>query len=380
MDDKLPNQNNNPPASPTGGPPAFGSTFDPHSNPQDPNNPYQTYQPPPSQVPVPETPNQAEDNLKDPAQSEVAKHQARGPDGKFVSSEYTVNPEPTSTSASIPPSPSVPPESPKPESNFKKTIKFIVKIKWGRVSAYIVGFVGVASLLFSIPSVRNWIDSHFPSSSPLFGREASYQGVLKSSKDGLYTLVLPDHQAYTIHFKPSSSLSSLKKVNEAVVKGHLGWTPYVIEDAEIFPMNFTTDNSEPSPKTSQNTQTTPNTPNPSDSSNSSVALPPLYSSLTWEVTKTKTLIFTSGLRKIEQEGVYLESSQIETFPQDFINYYTNQLNNLGFKQTLDSKEPNGTTTTYSKEDTFLTFGVKNVFKGSGDAKQIIGYKAYIEHN
>ncbi len=119
-----------------------------------------------------------------------------------------------------------------------------------------------------------------------------------------------------------------------------------------------------------------NTPNPPNSPN----LPKLYSKLTWEVTQSKTLLFTSGKRRIEQEGVYLESSQVADYPQDFIDYYANQLTNLGFQQTFNSKDPNGATTTYAKDDLFLTFGVKNVYSGAGENRKIVSYKAFTEHN
>ena len=60
------NNNNNPtPASPTGGPPPFGSNFNPHSNPVDPNHPYQSQ--PPQNPLVPE-------NL---VHSAVASHEKR---------------------------------------------------------------------------------------------------------------------------------------------------------------------------------------------------------------------------------------------------------------------------------------------------------------
>lgn len=69
-----------------------------------------------------------------------------------------------------------------------------------------------------------------------------------------------------------------------------------------------------------------------------------------------------------------------TNSQDFLDYYTNQLTNLGFKQTLNSSQPIGTTITFAKDDLFLTFGIKNVFQGSGENKKLVGYKAFIEHN
>lgn len=109
-------------------------------------------------------------------------------------------------------------------------------------------------------------------------------------------------------------------------------------------------------------------------------LPTHYSELNWQTTQTKTLIFTSGKRKIEEEGVYLESAQITDFPQDFINYYISELKAKNFKQTLNSIDPDRITVTYAKDDLFLTFGVKNIYKGSGEKKQLAGYKAYIEHN
>ena len=161
-----------------------------------------------------------------------------------------------------------------------------------------------------------------------------------------------------------------------MIKGNLTWIPYVIENAEIYPLNLTTDNSSDTPNPAPD-GAGPNLSNPAPSG---AGLPKLYSGLTWEITQSKTLLFTSGKRRIEQEGVYLESSQVTDYPQDFINYYTNQLTNLGFKQTFNSSDPNGTMITYAKDDLFLTFGVKNIFSGSGDNKKITGYRAYIEHN
>ena len=133
---------------------------------------------------------------------------------------------------------------------------------------------------------------------------------------------------------------------------------------------------------SSNPSSPPNLSNPSNPPNipNQDLLPKLYSGIIWETNQKKILTFTSGRRRIEQEGVYLESAQVNTIPQDFLNYYTNQLTNLGFKETLNSKDPDGTMITYSKDELFLTFGVKNIFSGTGDNKKIVGYRAYIEHN
>ena len=65
----------------------------------------------------------------------------------------------------------------------------------------------------------------------------------------------------------------------------------------------------------------------------------------------------------------MESAQVTELPQEFINYYTQELTNAGFKETLNSSDPNGTTITYAKDDLFLTYGIKNIYSGSGDNKQ-----------
>ncbi len=277
-----------------------------------------------------------------------------------------------------PNSPTIPePPDSKTVNNFKKAFIWICKIKWGRVSAYIVGFVGVVGILYSLPPTRNFIEKNFPNSSPVFGREVSMQGILKGSSTGLYTLVLPDQQAYTLHFKPSASLANMKKLNEVVVKGRLGWTAFVIEDAEVFPLNFVI--SDESNTSSPNSLNTLNSPIPANALNTP-KIPDLYPKMKWETSQKRVLIFTSGKRKIEQEGNYLESSQLTSFPQDFINYYIEGLKSAGFKETLNSISPEGITTTYAKDDSFLTFGIKNIYKGSGASKQLIGYVAYLEHN
>ncbi len=333
-------------------PPPFGSSFNPHSNPVDPNNPYSSQPtPPPPQAPFPETPNPHHASY-----AEVAQHKLRDSHGKFATDHISSDP-------SIQPAPNI----------FKRIFDFLIKIKWQKVTLYITGLVTLILLIISNPTFQNLVNHFFPNSSPILGRAISLQGVLKSSESGIYSLVLPDQQTYTIHFKPTTALTNLKKLNEVVVKGNLTWTPYVIENAEIYPLNLATEDATQNPSKILSKVEGPNTPNPSD-------LPKLYSGLTWEITQSKTLLFTSGKRRIEQEGVYLESSQVTELPQDFINYYTNQLTSLSFKQTLNSSDPNDTTITYSKDDLFLTFGVKNIYSGSGDNKKLVGYKAFIEHN
>lgn len=308
--------------------------------------------------PLPQVPVADDNNVssRHSTYTEVAQHKLRDSHGKFATDYVSQNPDLANAI--------------NPPNIFKKIWRYMTKLSIKKILA----ILAFSSLTVSNPFFQNLVAYYFPNSSPVLGRTISYQGILKSSQSGIYSLVLPDQQTYTIHFKPTTSLTNLKKLNEVVVKGNLTWTPYVIENAEVYPLNLSAGDFSPVPDESQVSRT----PNPVPSGTE--PLPSLFSNLKWEVAQTKVLTFTSGKRRIEQEGVYLESSIVTDYPQDFMSYYSSQLANLGFKQTLNSFEPNGTTITYSKDDLFLTFGVKNVYQGSGDSKKLVGYKAFIEHN
>ncbi len=208
----------------------------------------------------------------------------------------------------------------------------------------------------------------FPNSSPLLHRTVMYQGNLQKAGDK-YLLILPNSDTYTLKPKSNTNINFQNLTDGPVlVKGNLTREAFVIEPSEVISLG----GSAPEPQATL-TPTNSSISNPTD-------FPSLYPSLTWEVTQEKVLIFTSGKRKIEQNGVYLESAQVPTLPQDFLNYYTNELQTKGFEETLNSKDPEGTTITFAKNDLYLTFGIKNIFKGSGDTRQLSGYKAFIEHN
>lgn len=221
----------------------------------------------------------------------------------------------------------------------------------------------------------------FPHSSPIFHREVMYRGNLQKTDKGIF-LTLPNSEIYTIKPKSNVNLQNIS-ASQVLVKGNLTRENYVIEATDILPLS-TDDKPTPSPTSSGSRSS-------AEPSEVVTNFPKLYSDLSWEVTQSKILTFTSGKRRIEQEGIYLESSLFQDFSGEatnlFIDYYTKQLTTLGFKQTLNSSDPNGTAITYSKDDVYLTFGVKNVFQGSapiksgsGDNKKPTGYKAYIEHN
>lgn len=231
-------------------------------------------------------------------------------------------------------------------------------------------FIALFGAGYSI-GFNNAVSKFFPDSSPLLHRAISAEGIIQKGSSNKFYLKSGSN-IWTLKLTVSA-INLQDYLNEEVtVKGNLTKEKFVIEVSEIIPLDTqkavvslpvpTPDLTEPPP------------------ASSSVGLPQIYSNLDWQTTQKRTLIFTSGKRKIEQEGVYLESSQMNIFPQDFINYYIGELKNAGFKETLNSINPEGITITYAKDELFLTFGTKNVYSGSGDKKQLVGYKAYIEHN
>lgn len=257
-----------------------------------------------------------------------------------------------------------------PFSKFFNWIKDFIK-KQSNITIKIP-IVGVLIAVFSLGAglggyklgFNNAVSKFFPDSSPILHRVISVEGLLQKSSSNKY--YLKSGNDYTWTLRPvNSAISFGDYLNKQItVKGNLTKEKSVIEVSEIIPFNSVVEPFEVSQPTP------PNTPE----------LPGLYPDLQWETNQKRVLIFTSGKRKIEQEGIYLESVQVSVFPQEFINYYLEALKAEGFKETLNSINPEGITITYAKDDLFLTFGIKNIYKGSGNAKQLTGYQAFIEHN
>ena len=257
---------------------------------------------------------------------------------------------------------------------------FIKKNQNITIKIPIIGvLIALSSFGAGLGSGYNWgfnaaLSKLFPNSSPFFHRAISLEGVIQKSSSIKYYLK-SENNLWTLKPKPPVTPTILdSSVNKQVqVLGNLTKEVNVVEVSEIILLDTPLESSA-SPATSITSPPYPsNTP-------SGIGLPGLYSALDWQTTQKRVLIFTSGKRKIEQEGIYSESAQINSFPQDFINYYIQELKNKGFKETLNSINPEGITITYAKDDLFLTFGTKNVYSGSGDKKQLAGYTAFIEHN
>lgn len=239
-----------------------------------------------------------------------------------------------------------------------------LKIKPFATIGLIIAFTAVGTTTFSIGRY------FFPNSSPIFHRPISLQGIVQRSQTGQDYLSLPDGSLWGL--KPANGKVNLTNVagKQVTIKGNLTAEANVINVSEVIASQSLLD-AQVAPLPS-NISNTPNLPN--------VELPDLYPGLQWESSQKKILLFTSGKRRIEVEGYHLESSQQNAFPQDFINYYIQELKDKSFKETLNSVNPEGITLTYSLDDLFLTFGVKNIYAGKGDEKKIAGYRAFIEHN
>lgn len=270
-----------------------------------------------------------------------------------------------------------------PFSKFFNWLKSLIKSEGIKINIKPLTAIGIAIALTGGGGIIGGaIVYFFPNNSPLLHRAIIYQGNLQRTPSG-FILTLPNSDLYTLRPKSNTSIN-FKSLSDglALVKGNLTPEKFVIEVSEIIPLE------------TQSAQTPTQTSTPKESGptfevspSATTALPELFPDLQWEKTQKRVLIFTSGKRKIEQEGVYLESAQINSFPQDFINYYIQELKASNFKETLNSINPEGITITYAKDDLFLTFGTKNKYSGSGDkqktlpaGRQVTGYIAFIEHN
>lgn len=261
-----------------------------------------------------------------------------------------------------------------PFQKFFEWIKnFIKKNQNITIKIPIIGvFVALSSFSVGLGSGYNWgfnvaLAKLFPNSSPVFHRSISLEGIIQKSDSEKYYLKTENNLWVLKTVKPNVNLANY--LNKQVqIFGNLTKEINTVEVSEIIPLD------------SQASQTPPGNPDNPNPAPSGAGLPTLFSALDWQTTQKRVLIFTSGKRKIEQMGVYLESSQLSVFPQDFINYYIQELKNKDFKETLNSISPDGVTITYAKNDLFLTFGTKNIYAGTGEKKQLAGYKVFIEHN
>lgn len=269
------------PASPIGGPPPFGSSINPYSNPVDPNNPYSS-QPPQTPLPnIPASPTQRgepenPDPFKHDHYSEVAQHKQRDEHGHFIHADHpeTLTSPTTPTpvqqgqaplisqiSPNPPPSSFLPPiveinqtgdptykkDPPafgffitNPVTYFKAFLNKLIKRQAITIKipvlAIIVFMVGIGGFGVGFSSGMNWAFARlFPNYSPLLHRSITEQGIVQKSSNGDIFLKADDKRSTTWTLKSVSANVKLEDyVNQHVqIRGNLDATPNLIEVSEV---------------------------------------------------------------------------------------------------------------------------------------------------
>lgn len=281
MDNNLPND---PPNSGNGTPPTFGSHFNPHTNPVDPNNPYQTNTPLP---PLPNSPNLPDNNpgdIKHEHYSEVAQHKPRDEHGHFIPSDHTANQPPNFTSPqggpsspSIPPNPApsgagsfLPPiveinqtgdptykkDPPafgffitNPVAYFKIFLNKLIKRQAITIKIPVLAIVMVMVGVGSFGAGFHWgidytFSKLFPNYSPVLHRATTLQGTIQKSTKGEYFLQPNDKDKTLWTLKSTSTNTNLADFEgkQVQIKGNLTPTPYLIEVSEVISFDKTTTN------------------------------------------------------------------------------------------------------------------------------------------
>ncbi len=259
-------------------PPPFGSSFNPHTNPIDPNNPYSSplqtpTLDPPNSPDTPDLPNNNPDEIKHEHYSEAAQHKLRDEHGHFIHTE-------TSTSQTTPTTPNIPnpsqpsnppsilppiievnqntqPSSKKdpplfgffltnPVTYFKAFLNRLIKRQAITIKipvlAIIVFMVGIGGFGIGFQSGTTWaLAKLFPNYSPLLHREITEQGIIQKSSKGYFLQANDKNERSSSSSKTIWNLQSASAnikladyVNQNVqIKGNLTSTPNLIEVSEV---------------------------------------------------------------------------------------------------------------------------------------------------
>lgn len=247
-------------------PPSFGANFNPHSNPVDPNNPYQSSpQPPqnanPSLPDSPNLPNHNSDEIKHEHYSEVAQHKPRDAHGHFIPSDHPTYPQPYSNpphssnpSSILPPiievNQNTEPSSKKdpplfgffltnPVTYLKAFLNRLIKRQAITIKipvlAIIVFMVGIGGFGIGFQSGTTWaLAKLFPNYSPLLHREITEQGIIQKLSKGYFLQANDKGKTIWTLQSVSANVKLEDYVNQSVqVKGNLTSTPNLIEVSEV---------------------------------------------------------------------------------------------------------------------------------------------------
>lgn len=274
MDNNLPNDPSNPNNNNNSTPPAFGSNFNPHTNPIDPNNPYsQTTPTAPTSPNIPNSP-ESPDPVKHEHYSEAAHHKIRDEHGRFIhTSETQTSPTaPTSQTTPIPSQPSnpsnpsfLPPlievnqnNEPSKKSDpplfgffitnpityLKKFLNKLIKnqsvnikvpiltliIILTATGGYGVGFK--SALYFAAAKI-------FPNSSPVLHRPITEEGTIQKSSSGY--VLNSRNNIWELKLQKADSITSLADSvgKQVLIRGNLTSENFVIEVSQIISLDTT---------------------------------------------------------------------------------------------------------------------------------------------
>lgn len=180
--------------------------------------------------------------------------------------------------------------------------------------------------------------------------KTSYTGKLQSSGEK-FILVTTSSQAYILKNDSPQNLSQLKDQN-VLVTGKLNNKTNIIEVSEIASLNTT-----PSPQ-----PTLQPIPTLIPTTHDTIIIPNVYTGFIWETNQKKTILFTSGKKRINVEGTRLESITLKEYPTEFMNYYAQQLTANSWKQTLNSTSPDENIISFERDGSYLTAGIEILTK------------------
>src|SRR3989344_5259486 len=223
MSDDLPNQNNNP------NPWVITPTQTPASNPSNPSNP----------------PNQSNNNVVDPIQSWVAKHEQRDSSGRFVPTEHLKNPNPNTPNSPNNPNLHLPIQVTQNNKYSEKNDPPLVAVSITNPITYLKLFIkrllkneGITIKIKPLTAIAmilalsaafgtgfNVATFFFPNSSPIFHRQVSYQGTIQKNQIGEYFLILPDSSLWKL--KPKFTNINLDELvgKQTMIQGNLTREP-----------------------------------------------------------------------------------------------------------------------------------------------------------
>lgn len=261
-----PNSNNPVPDPPVGGLPPFGSNFNPHVNLPDPNNPYTSQPPQPSNPPLSSEASAQENHH--PTHSDVAKHRQRDSHGHFLPEHpmntqpqippTTPNPAPSlgdepTSGVGLPPLIETNPKEEKPDSDppivtVRNPITYIKKW-WNKILAkegidFKLGFkirpitaVLIASIVIS-GGLGSGITAlvfktFWPTSSPILHRQIIQQGTIQKSATSGFYLTSSDQSIWKLKAKNPNIKFNDQMGKLVTVTGNMTSEKNLIEVSEI---------------------------------------------------------------------------------------------------------------------------------------------------